>query len=271
VYLATDTLDAARLALDSSWSAFHEVVAPTPAQPGFLLAACFGVFFAVFLADWAAFRLWAPIEALVPTMTLLVFTSLVGSSRGQVLPSALYALTAMFFIVRHRVADRERSTSWLGDHVDRGSTWLLRTGTLLAVTAVVLGTLVGTHLPGSGGDGLLSWHGKGAGPSSRITISPLVDIRSRLVDQSNAELFTVTSTGRSYWRLTSLDTFDGSIWKSSGRYTSVDGGLPDPLPSGIADPAEIAREWPVLDMFDAEEPSAEVLIRTRLKLKNGSD
>src|SRR5215469_12340964 len=29
---------------------------------------------------------------------------------------------------------------------------------------------------------------------------------------------------------------------------------------GIADPAEIAREWPVLDMLDPEEPSAEILI-----------
>src|SRR5947209_7424534 len=29
---------------------------------------------------------------------------------------------------------------------------------------------------------------------------------------------------------------------------------------GLADPAEIAREWPSLDMLDPEEPSAEVLI-----------
>src|SRR6516162_5681438 len=29
---------------------------------------------------------------------------------------------------------------------------------------------------------------------------------------------------------------------------------------GIADPAEIAQEWPGLDMVDPEEPSAEVLI-----------
>src|SRR5713226_7496091 len=29
---------------------------------------------------------------------------------------------------------------------------------------------------------------------------------------------------------------------------------------GLADPAEIAREWPSLDMLDPEEPSAETLI-----------
>ena len=55
----------------TSWTAFQEVVAPTPPQPGFMLVAALGVCFAVFLADWAAFRLWAPIEALVPTLTLL--------------------------------------------------------------------------------------------------------------------------------------------------------------------------------------------------------
>lgn len=231
-----DTLSAARAALDHSWASFQEVVAPTPTQPGFLLASCFGIFFAVFLADWAAFRLWAPIEGLVPTLTLLIFTSLVGSSRGQVVPSALYALAAMFFVVRHRVAERERSTGWLGDQVDRGSSWLLRVGALLAVGAVLIGAVVGTHLPGAGSDGIFDWHGKGNGPSSRVTISPLVDIRNRLVDQADTQLFTVVSPQRSYWRLTSLDTFDGTIWKSSGRYTSVDGRLPNSLPSGLTDP-----------------------------------
>ncbi|HTV45372.1 MAG TPA: metallopeptidase TldD-related protein [Stellaceae bacterium] len=36
--------------------------------------------------------------------------------------------------------------------------------------------------------------------------------------------------------------------------------VPEDPYCGIADPGEIAREWPTLDMFDPEEPSAEVLI-----------
>jgi PmbA protein len=36
--------------------------------------------------------------------------------------------------------------------------------------------------------------------------------------------------------------------------------VPEDPYCGIADPAEIAREWPSLDMLDLEEPSAEVLI-----------
>src|SRR6201987_2902754 len=36
--------------------------------------------------------------------------------------------------------------------------------------------------------------------------------------------------------------------------------VPEDPHSGIADPTEIAHAWPVLDMLDPEEPTAEVLI-----------
>jgi transglutaminase-like putative cysteine protease len=230
------TVDAAMTAFRSSWSTFQEVVAPTAPQPGFLLAASLGVFFAVFLADWAAFRLWAPIEALVPTLTLFVFTAMVGSTRGQVPTMALYLTAALVFLLEHRVAQRERSTAWLADQVAQGSSWLLRTGVVLVAVAVIGGLVISPRLPGANDPGIISWRGDRAGPSSRVTISPLVDIRSRLVDNGDVELFTVLSPARAYWRLTALDTFDGQIWKSSGRFASVDGRLPDTPPAAATDP-----------------------------------
>jgi transglutaminase-like putative cysteine protease len=54
-----------------------------------------------------------------------------------------------------------------------------------------------------------------------VTVSPLVDIRARLVSQANVEVFSVQANGRAYWRLTSLDAFDGSIWSSNGIYRPV--------------------------------------------------
>jgi PmbA protein len=36
--------------------------------------------------------------------------------------------------------------------------------------------------------------------------------------------------------------------------------VPEDPYCGVADPSEIARNWPVLDMLDPEEPSAEILI-----------
>ena len=128
----------------AAWSAFHQVVAPTPPLTGFVLAAAFGVFLVVFLADWAAFRLWSPVEALVSSLTLLVFTSLVGRSGDQVGISVLYAAAALLFVLEHRVTQRERSTAWLGNQAPRGSSWLLRVGVAVGLVALLLGALGGT-------------------------------------------------------------------------------------------------------------------------------
>ena len=57
--------------------------------------------------------------------------------------------------------------------------------------------------------------------AARTTVSPLVDIRTRLVNRTNVVAFTVASPVRSYWRLTSLDDFNGRIWSSKGDYGDV--------------------------------------------------
>jgi hypothetical protein len=44
-------------------------------------------------------------------------------------------------------------------------------------------------------------------------------------------VFSVTSTQRSYWRLTSLDQFDGDIWSSNSSYRPSGGDLPEGYPS----------------------------------------
>ena len=66
----------------------------------------------------------------------------------------------------------------------------------------------------------------------RIVISPLVDIRSQLVNQPDVEVFTVESPTRDYWRITSLDVFDGRIWRSRGTFEHASGSLETDLPRG---------------------------------------
>jgi transglutaminase-like putative cysteine protease len=234
------TAHGAQSALSSSWHAFQQVVAPTAPRAGFMVVAAGALCVAVFLADWAAFRLWAPIEALVPTLTLAGFTMFVGSSRGQILTTMIYAAAAMGFVLEHRVAQRERSTTWLANQVERGSSWLVHVGAAAVVASVVVGSLLAPHLPGAGQPGALHWHGNQGGSGDRVTISPLVDIGSKLNDQADTRLFTVTSSRPAYWRLTSLDTFTGQIWESSGKYDSASGHLSGTLPDGIANPGKSA-------------------------------
>jgi hypothetical protein len=57
-------------------------------------------------------------------------------------------------------------------------------------------------------------------------VSPIVDVRGRILRQTNRVMFTVRSTAPAYWRLTSLNHFDGRIWSSSAEFRNADGTLP---------------------------------------------
>jgi transglutaminase-like putative cysteine protease len=59
----------------------------------------------------------------------------------------------------------------------------------------------------------------------------MVDLRTRIVEQPNVEVFTVRSDVPSYWRLTALDEFDGQMWKSSYGTDGADGELPQAVDS----------------------------------------
>lgn len=233
------TVDAAADALRAAWTSFRDVVAPAPVEPGFLLAAGVAVAFSAFLADWAAFRLWSPFEAVVPATTLFIFCSLLGGEQHQVRSAAVFAGTVVAFLLAHRVARQVTTGSWVTEEVRRGSRALLASGAALGTVAVLAGAVAGPRLPGADDDAVVSWRGEAARTGQRVTISPLVDIRSRLVDQSDVVVFEVEATERAYWRLTALDSFEDGIWKSSGRYTSVNGDLPgEPVATEGAVPAE---------------------------------
>ncbi|MGH9067033.1 MAG: transglutaminaseTgpA domain-containing protein, partial [Acidimicrobiales bacterium] len=104
---------------------------------------------------------------------------------------------------------------------------MLGAGAALSVVAVVGSSLLGPRLPGASAAALVNWHNQaGPGTAARTTLSPLVDIRAQLLKPSNVEVFTVSSPVRSYWRLTALSTFNGSIWSSDDSYRQVGTRLP---------------------------------------------
>lgn len=229
------TLDAAQSAFSQSWSTFQNVVAPAPVETGFLLASVAAIFFAVFLADWAAFRLWSPLEAVVPASTLFVFCSLLGSEVHRLTAAGLYLAALLAFLLLHRGARQEHATGWLAADAERGSRAIVRSGAGLAAVALLAGLVVGPRLPGADSPAIISWRGPETGSGSRVTISPLVDIQDRLVDQADVEVFTVDADQRAYWRLTALDTFEGDIWRSGGKYAAVDGDLDANVPAGVTE------------------------------------
>jgi hypothetical protein len=282
------TITQLRDALSSSWNTFQNVTAPAPAETGFLLACAVALFFAVFLADWAAFRLWSPWEAIVPATTLFVFCSLLGSIVNRVPATALFVAAALAFILVHSVAKRETSAGWLSADVDRGSRALLRVGVALGLVAALSGVVIGPFLPGADSDAVVCFSkcAEGAHAGDRFTISPLVEIQSRLIDQANVELFTVQSPTKAYWRMTSLDTFDGNSWRSKGKFTVADGDLNSslaPTDNTLVDQqyhiSALARLWipaafqPVHVSADAkaryQSDSATLIVDTDLDTSDG--
>ncbi len=99
---------------------------------------------------------------------------------------------------------------------------------------MALALVVGPALPGAGEKAILDTTPVGSG--TRQTVSPLVDIQGRIVDRSDLEAFTVLADGKSYWRLTALDEFDGRLWTSERGYGDADGELDGGLPPQLTVP-----------------------------------
>ncbi|MBV9952451.1 MAG: transglutaminase domain-containing protein [Acidimicrobiia bacterium] len=226
-----DTITTGRADLIGAWRQFGEVVAPAPVYPGFVLAAGLALWVAVWVADWAAFRLASSVEAVLAPAAIFLFVSLLGEDSDRTLTTVAFIGAALAFILLHRVSEQITSATWVGDGRRQGPPAVVAVGLGMVAIALAFGGVAGPRAPGVGADPMIDWHGSGAGDGTRVTVSPLVDIRKRLVDQSDVEAFTVRASRPAYWRLTSLDLFSGSLWSSSGNFDKAAGEL-DATPEG---------------------------------------
>jgi transglutaminase-like putative cysteine protease len=222
-----------RLELVDAWNQFSTAKAPVPAEAGFLAAALIAVWVAAWLADTFAFRFDALIEAIVPTAGVFLFVSVLARPDYRLVSCALYLLAVFAFVAMHRAWLDERAPGWLADSSSSIAPTVLRTTLKVGAVAVVAALVLGPALPGAGEAPLWDLDTSGGG-GTRVTLSPLVDIRGQLVDQSDQVAFEVTSPTAAYWRLMSLDTFTGEIWESpDSKYTGVSGDLPITAAPGI--------------------------------------
>ena len=232
------TFDQATSQLSQAHQQLQELTTPAPVTTGFLLGSVLIVGILAVLADWAAFRHRSTLEATVPSLALFIYTAALGTSRERTLAVATYLAALIGFVLVSESSRRASTMPWLTSRASRGLTPLLRGGATLGTIAVVAAVVIGPNLPGARSAAAVDLrHLTQPGPSQRTTISPLVDIRSQLVKPSDVELFTVGTTARTYWRLTSLDTFDGAIWSANQSYRTAGVDLPSSAaaaPPGVA-------------------------------------
>jgi transglutaminase-like putative cysteine protease len=233
------TWSAIRADIGHAWQLFIDVSAPAPVEPGFIVIASVAIWVVAFVADWGAFRAGVSFEALIPAGTLFLFAAVLGEERTASASAAVFIAAVLAFLLLHRTWRQESTTPWAAPDYLRSRHSLLPLGSVLAIVAVLGGALVAPRLPGAEDQALVPWRDISDSDDARVVVSPLVDVRSRLVEQPNVEVFTIrTDEGDdrgpmgAHWRLTALDTFDGTIWRSSYQTNQAEGTLPRPVQSG---------------------------------------
>lgn len=199
-----------RVQIELVQSQFQTAVAPVIYDIGWALMAGLAMVMIVALSDAFAFRAEARGEALVPGMVLFIFVAALGSPRLRIPITAGMIATGVLAVIALRAFhNRRRHVTLTAVKSSRAPHYVaaaIGTATLIAVLAGV----VGPRVPGAGDEPLFETRGRGD-RTTRV-ISPLVDIRSRLTNTSNVELFRVFSDLPAYWRVTTLGDFDGNAF-----------------------------------------------------------
>ena len=269
-----DTVSMARRDVVDGWAVLSASPAPVAPAAGLVLLAGSALGASAFLADTAAFRTRAAVLSIAPASAVYLFAAAAGTGDGALRHGALFAGAAGAALTLLWLRDR-RADPWIEFRPGRGTAVLARGGAAALTLAVVAGVVAGPRLPGAGaepwidaarlefteaapwidapapvpepwadfglptepgGSGLDGAAAEADGP--RLLVSPLVQVRSRLIELSDRELFTVAvlEDERQYWRLTSLDEFDGNGWRARSRYEDAVGSLPATLYQSTAGP-----------------------------------
>ncbi len=224
--------------VERAWTSFGDLSPPVEPVDGFVICAVGAVWLLAFLVDSIAMRNRALLEPMLLATAAVGFIGGVGDERHRALTIGVFTAALLVFAVVHRVVAQAADVSWLGGgtRARAGRRALLSGGTVFAVIALG-GAMVAGPVWGSNQDPIIDLQEvteRGESRPSRVVISPLVDIRGRLVNQSETVMFRVRADQRSYWRLTSLNQFDGQVWTSRADYGAKPSVLPSLIQSGTS-------------------------------------
>jgi transglutaminase-like putative cysteine protease len=244
------TWDQIDLELDLVRDQFQTAVAPVLYGAGWATLAGFAMIIVVVMSDSFAFRAEARGEALVPGGVLFVFIAALSSPRLRLTTTGLLLASGVLVVVTlKRLHDRNRRVELVGT---RGPISLVIPSAIAtAVVIAVIAGVVGPRLPGAQAEPLYKTRGRGGGVTE--VISPLVDIRSRLTNRGNAELFRVNADAPAYWRATTLPEFDGRRFRLPDRSLErVEGDFGDASEDG----RQIRQQIQVLTLGGQLVPAA---------------
>jgi len=224
------TLRAVGRSLDFVGQQARVRVAPTPALPPLMLAAVTAVWTAAFSSHALAIRAGSPLLAILPPIALVGFADTVledGARPFYAIVLLAAALAVVFADGLRRV--RQWGPVWSGSRTRRLGT-TVRGSRPVAFAVIAAAVLVPGLLPGFRSDPLVDFSTAG---DEGAGLDPFVSIHAQLTDDAPVrDLFEVQTSEPQYWRLLTLDEFDGQDWRSSdpdgtaGQTVSVPTALP---------------------------------------------
>ncbi|MEZ5380886.1 MAG: DUF3488 and transglutaminase-like domain-containing protein [Microthrixaceae bacterium] len=210
-----------------SFEGFRQLVAPAPAQPGFVAAASLAMVVVALYSDTAAHRGNVPIQAVTTHVGVFIFGATLARGPGQLFSAIIFtaALGAHLLAVRTVSAARGR---WRSGERAAGTWAAARLGAATLVLALLAGTMAHVAVTGNR-DPVVDLAELSSDRADRQVLSPLVSVADQLGPQSDNVMFTVGASDAepAYWRLTALDRFTDGVWSSTSSYQDVEGELPD--------------------------------------------
>jgi transglutaminase-like putative cysteine protease len=215
---------------------FPTAVAPVPSTGSFAVATATVLVCVALIADAFAFRAGGRVEAIVPGAMVVTFVSAVGADRLRIPTTAAFVVCCIVCAAILRGEHGRRESGWIGkppNPVIR----LLPTAAITAAVAATVAVWIAPRLPGAYEEPLVDARNR---TSVTQVLSPLVSVRSQLVNRSAVQMFVVSSDQPSYWRLSGLSEFDGETWSLATQdLDDTDGMLSAPQPGALITHQEI--------------------------------
>ena len=220
-------VDPSRRSLPKGPHRLRSAIAPVQPLTGYTLIAVIGTGVIAVLGDWIAFRWGCVLLGAAPAFAMFVTGCAFGVGPGRQWAVALEVAALLAYLLAHQISSRSIKRAWFGQRRAGDINWSLSVGSLIAGMALFTAILLTPVVGGVEGRGILGWRGGlGGGTGPREVANPVVDLATRLLNESDTLVFTVTSPVSSYWRLTSLSTFTGQTWVSTDSYRSFGARLP---------------------------------------------
>ena len=190
---------------------------PAFAEAGLMFITITGVWAITHAVEGLVFRLAAPVVGIMVALVLWAVPLAVAPPSPRAWAWAVPFLAASaLLLLAFAGADLRRWGLWVPSpgRTSRAEPSLLPSGGVLALIAIVAGSVLAGALPGFGETPWYEVRGRGG---TTLTTNPIVDIRTRLVAQDTGPIMRVITDRPVYLRTTGLDVYSESEeWTNAG-------------------------------------------------------